>query len=65
MDAVTPEGTLKTGTVPPPLTASELAPGPVIATFWERTISDASVMVGHGGESEKSMVSPGLALATT
>jgi len=56
---------MKTWTVSAPLTASWLAPGPVIVKFWVMAMALARVMGADGGqETEKVIVSPAPALLT-
>src|ERR1035438_3425403 len=64
MVAVTPEGTSRTSTALLPLTAKAFAPGPRMVTLVLRSIVLWSVMVAHGGDRAKVMVSPGLTLDT-
>jgi hypothetical protein len=64
---VTEDATVKSSTVLPPLTASVLAPGPVIVRFFVRAIGPLVRRMGEHDVTEgaKSMVPPALAAATS
>ena len=66
MEAVTPDATSNTPLDPPPVTATELAPGPSIDRFTAMSTAAVSEMGELGGQdTEKLTVSPGAAAPTT